>query len=101
MPRTDENNIAIKVIDKEFLINCPEDAQPELMAAAKFLDQRMREIKAGGRVYGLERIAVMAALNLSYELLKARQEVDDLGRRLDQKITRALTDSKTTNNTDQ
>ncbi|OMH38987.1 cell division protein ZapA [Motiliproteus sp. MSK22-1] len=92
----DKNNVSIKVIDKEFLINCPEEAQPELMEAAKYLDQRMHEIKSGGRVYGMERIAVMAALNLSHELLKARQETAELNRRLDQKISQALanTDSK-------
>jgi cell division protein ZapA len=54
-----------------------------LRESARMLDQRMREIRQSGRVIGVERIAVMAALNLAYELLKAqdsqafgRQELD-------------------------
>ncbi len=93
----DENNVAIRVLDKEFLISCPEGARAELTASARLLDQRMREIKAGGRVYGLDRIAVMAALNLSHELLQARKELDEMRQRtreLDARISDILPDSE-------
>ncbi len=70
----DTNNIDIQLLDKEFLINCPPENQPELLAAAKELDRRMKEIKASGRVFGLERIAVMAALNLSHDLLALQSQ---------------------------
>lgn len=70
---TDNNNVSIKLLDKEFLIACPAENQAELIDSAKLLEQRMREIKASGRVFGLERIAVMAALNLSHELLQSQQ----------------------------
>ncbi len=96
MQRNDENSIAIHILDKEFLIHCPDDARAELLASAKFLDQRMRQIKSAGRVYGLERISVMAALNLSHELLQARQEIAALteaASNLDERISQALAQS--------
>ena len=56
----------------------------ELKAAAKSLDRRMQAIKTAGRVYGLDRIAVMAALNLSYELQQTQQELQALSKQLEQ-----------------
>ncbi len=93
MKSTDDNNIAIHLLDKEFLIHCPEDAQADLLRSAKQLDQRMREIKTGGRVFGMERIAVMTALNLSHELLQTQRELNSLKQaaaRLENRINGAL-----------
>lgn len=91
---SDKNNINITLLDKEFLINCPLENQPELIAAAKELDRRMKAIKTGGRVFGLERIAVMAALNLSHDLLDLKkQPAAPLGESLEpliEKIQQAL-----------
>lgn len=70
----DDNNISIQLLDKEFLISCPPENQPQLIAAAQELNRRMKAIKTGGRVFGLERIAVMAALNLSHDLLDLQQQ---------------------------
>lgn len=74
MRMSNDNNINIRLLDKEFLISCAPENQAELMASAKELDRRMREIKSSGRVFGLERIAVMAALNLSHDLLQLQQQ---------------------------
>ncbi|MCW8886576.1 MAG: cell division protein ZapA [Motiliproteus sp.] len=93
MQSSDDNTVSIRVLDKEFLINCPEEAQGELLSSAKLLDQRMREIKGGGRVFGLERIAVMAALNLSHDLIQAHRELEELQAKtaqLSAKVDRAL-----------
>ena len=62
-------NVTIRILDKEYQVMCPPDEKAPLLEAAEFLDQKMKNIRAGGKVFGLERIAVMAALNLSYELL--------------------------------
>ncbi|MEH6826238.1 MAG: cell division protein ZapA [Motiliproteus sp.] len=78
MQSSNNDQVAIQILGKDFLINCPQEAQSELMTSAQLLDQRMKAIKARGKVFGLDRIAVMAALNLSHELLKAQQQLDAL-----------------------
>ncbi len=96
MQSNDDNNVAITLLDKEFLIHCPEEAQAELLRSARLLDQRLREIKTGGRVFGMERIAVMAALNLSHELLQKERELNSLKQaaaRLENRINGVLQQS--------
>lgn len=61
--------VNVSILGKEFQVASPEEEHQQLLQAANFLDKRMREIRESGKVLGLERIAVMAALNLSYELL--------------------------------
>lgn len=92
------STVSIRVLDREYQVQCPPDQQDALLAAARDLDQRMRDIRRAGNVIGLERIAVMAALNLAYELAEARQEAvtgaaigTDL-ERLDTKLSRAILD---------
>lgn len=65
--------VSVKILDKEYQVACPADARMGLLQSAQVLDERMRKIKSSGGVIGLERIAVMAALNLSHELLLAQQ----------------------------
>lgn len=78
--------VTVKILAKDYQISCPEDQTHHLIEAALMLDHRMKEIRNSGRVIGLERIAVMAALNLAHELLKLKSEIqdtsDDTARRL-------------------
>jgi cell division protein ZapA len=78
--------VTVKILAKDYQIACPEDQTHHLIDAAMMLDDRMKEIRNSGRVIGLERIAVMAALNLAHELLKLKSETqhmsDDTERRL-------------------
>ncbi|AOE48879.1 cell division protein ZapA [Kangiella sediminilitoris] len=69
MAKSNVAPVNITILGKEFQVASPEDEHQTLLQAASFLDERMREIRSSGKVLGLERIAVMAALNLSYELL--------------------------------
>ena len=68
------NTITVNILDKEYQVACPEEQQAELIVSAKYLDKQMRTIRDTGKVIGLERIAVMAALNISYELLQASEQ---------------------------
>ena len=68
------NTATVKILDKEYQVACPEEQESELIASARYLDKQMRNIRDSGKVIGLERIAVMAALNLSFELLQASQQ---------------------------
>ena len=65
----DSKGIDINILGREFRVACPEDEQESLLSAATYLDRKMREIRDQGKVIGVERIAVMAALNMAYELL--------------------------------
>ncbi|MCV6606235.1 MAG: cell division protein ZapA [Porticoccaceae bacterium] len=68
------NTTNIRILDKEYQVSCPQDERVALLDSARVLDQRMRNIKNSGSVLGLERIAVMAGLNLTYDLMKVQQE---------------------------
>jgi len=65
--------VAVNILDREFLIGCTADERAGLIAAAGYLDGKMREVRGSSRTQGLDRIAVMAALNIAHELLQARQ----------------------------
>lgn len=67
----DVKPVSVEILDKEYHVSSPDDQIPQLKQAALELDKRMREIKSNGKIIGTERIAVMAALNMSYELLQA------------------------------
>ena len=63
----------IKILGRDFKVACKEHERAELMEAVGFLDQRMQEIRDGGKITGIDRIAVMAALNLANELIRERK----------------------------
>ena len=69
-PRT----VAVNILDKEYQVACPPEQEAELIVSASYLDKQMRSIRETGKVIGLERIAVMAALNISHELLQASEQ---------------------------
>lgn len=60
----------IRLLDKEYTVACPEEERDGLLESARLLDAKMREIRSRGKIVGNERIAVMAALNLIFELLQ-------------------------------
>jgi cell division protein ZapA len=72
--------VSVKILDKEYQVSCQEDEVDALTSSARFLDQQMRQIRESGKVFGLDRIAVMAALNLANELLQKRNAVDEVKR---------------------
>ena len=78
--------VTVRILDKEYRVSCGPDEEAGLRESARMLDRRMREIRQTGRVVGTDRIAVMAALNIAYELIKIQnnqlQDEQDLERRL-------------------
>jgi cell division protein ZapA len=73
---TETSTLEVFILDKSYRINCPESEQESLRSSAQYLDRKMREIRGGGKVIGLERIAVIAALNITHELLSASRNMD-------------------------
>ncbi|MFK8018812.1 MAG: cell division protein ZapA [Pseudomonadales bacterium] len=64
--------VTINIIDKDFQVNCPPEEKDALLNSARHLDTRMRAMRDSGKIVGLDRIAVMAALNTTYELLQSQ-----------------------------
>ena len=73
------SGVDVNIMGREFKVACSEDEREGLMTAVNFLYKKMREIRDTGKVIGVERIAIMAALNLSHELLTARTGGFDIG----------------------
>lgn len=61
--------LEIKLLDRELRVACPEEERSELLEAVAYLDKRMRDIRDAGKIASVERIALMAALNITHELL--------------------------------
>lgn len=78
--------VSIRILDREYTVGCEPDERDSLSAAARLLDAKMREIRGGNRVAALDRVAVLAALNLAHELQQLR---DDAARR-DRELRRTL-----------
>lgn len=62
----------VSIMGREFRVSCTEDEQKDLLKAVEFLNSKMREIRDTGKVIGVERIAIMAALNITHEYLSTR-----------------------------
>jgi cell division protein ZapA len=82
----DLNAFDVSLLGKAYRVSCADDEKDELLEAVGYLDQKMREIAATGKVIGADRIAVMAALNIAHELLTVRVgtgfELGELRRRI-------------------
>ena len=82
--------VTVSILDRPFQVSCQREERAALEQSARFLDTRMREIRSGGKVIGVDRIAVMAALNIAHEMLSSRTEreahdlrVANIGQRLE------------------
>lgn len=87
------NTITVSILDRDYQVNCKPEEKEALLHSARYLNERMKGIKTSGAVIGLERIAVMAALNITHELLQEGNEkgVNNIQlKRLTDKISRAL-----------
>jgi cell division protein ZapA len=90
--------VSVRILEKEYQVACLPEERSELLDSAEYLNSKMREIRDGGNVVGLDRIAVMAALNITHELLKIRGRGElvetDVGqkiRQLRERVETALT----------
>jgi cell division protein ZapA len=64
--------LSVRILEKEYFVACAPEERAELLDSAELLNGRMKEIRDSGKIVGLDRIAVMAALNLAHEVLKLR-----------------------------
>jgi len=93
------NNVSLDVaiMGREFRVACPEEEREGLLQAVSYLDRKMREIRDSGKVIGLERIAIMAAINITHDYLSSkpiepdtrehRSRIEQMTKLLDQALT--------------
>ena len=92
------NNVSfdVAIMGREFRVACPEEEREGLLQAVSYLDRKMREIRDSGKVIGLERIAIMAAINITHDYLSSKpiapdtrehqQRLAQMGKLLDQAL---------------
>jgi cell division protein ZapA len=83
---SDAARVSIRILEKEYQVACPPDERAALQDSADLLNAKMREIRDSGRVVGLERIAVMAALNIANDLIRSRDRGENLETRAKAKV---------------
>ena len=76
---SEARSLQITIMGRDFRVACPEDEQSGLLEAVDYLNKKMIEIRDTGKVIGLERIAIMAALNIALELLSTKVGGFDMG----------------------
>ena len=88
--------VSVRILEKEYQVACLPEERSELLDSAEFLNGKMRDIRDAGNIVGLDRIAVMAALNLAHELLKRNRseaiesEVSERVRLMRERVESAL-----------
>ncbi|HEY5789178.1 MAG TPA: cell division protein ZapA [Gammaproteobacteria bacterium] len=82
----DGHTVVVSILDKDYRFACRPEERDALLASAHYLDGKMREIRKGGRLLGADGLAVMAALNVTHELLDLKQRRDDVGETLGTRI---------------
>jgi cell division protein ZapA len=88
--------VSVRILEKEYQVACLPEERSELLDSAEFLNGKMRDIRDAGNIVGLDRIAVMAALNLAHELLKRNRtestdsDVSERVRQMRERVESAL-----------
>ncbi len=75
--------VNVRILDRDYTVGVAPAERESLVAAARLLDERMRELRGGNRVAAIERVAVLAALNLAHELQMLREQNAERDRRID------------------
>ena len=83
-----QNTVSLSILGKEYKIICTEKEQADLITSAQQLDLQMREIRHSGKVSGGERVAVLAALNLSHELIQSKGNSTSAGSSFNKKLNK-------------
>lgn len=69
---SEAKSLQVSIMGREFRVACPDDEQAGLLEAVDYLNKKMLEIRDAGKVIGIERIAIMAALNIAHEFLTTK-----------------------------
>ncbi len=78
MTQPQTQTVTVYILDKEYHVVCPTEERSNLERAAAYLDGKMREIRRSGKVIGAERIAVLAALNITHDLQQRTRQLEEV-----------------------
>ena len=92
---SEAKTVTVSILDKDYQVNCKANEVAALQRSAEYLDQKMREMRENLNVFGLDRLAVMAALNLTNDLLDQSEKAEVLDSRQTQ-----INDQLATQNTE-
>ena len=73
----DSTPVTINILDKEYRVSCTPGERDALVHSASFLNGKMKEVRDTGKVIGMDRISIMAALNITHDLLRYKGQVED------------------------
>ena len=73
----ESTSVQVKIMDKEYQVNCPPSDKDALIKSARYLDENMSKIKGRGNIHGVEKIAVMAALNITHDMLRKNRLINE------------------------
>lgn len=92
-----DNVISVKIADRQYQVKCPPEETQSLQQAAQYLDEQMNKLRQGGSTTSVDRIAVVAALNICHEFMQLQQQqtryIDHMNERinkLQEKVQEAL-----------
>ena len=89
-------SLKIQILDKEYQVNCAPEEKEVLLESATLVNNKMEEIRKSSSIIGLERIAVMTALNLAHDVIDGKNSntenssASKVFKNLDIKISEAL-----------
>ena len=87
------NQIDVQIMGQSYVLGCPEGGEQPLREAVARVDSAMCKIRDAGKVRSRERIAVLAALNLAFDLVQAPTQVEASADRSDAVPTEAAADA--------
>lgn len=87
-PNVTGTPVSVSILGRDFQMMCPEGERQSLLDAAQFIDDRMREIRDSGKVIGMDRIAVLVAINLANEYLSNSGSTEDYASDVHKKVSK-------------
>ena len=63
-------NLEVQIMGQNYVLGCPENSEARLRSAVDKVDAAMCKVRDAGRIKARDRIAVLVALNLAFELLE-------------------------------
>lgn len=77
--KNNDSGLSVRILEKEYQIACTNDERDDLIKAARYLEAKLKEIAGKGKIIGSERAAIMAALNISYEMVLSQEAIQRQG----------------------
>ena len=76
MSQNEQIPVTVRILDREYQIACSSEEKNALLESARYLDSKMKEVRGKQNLVGSDRIAVMAALNITHDYLQDQNNTD-------------------------